>query len=536
MPESPVYYTRGNAEDAYPRALTPLSEDLVVGFEELGIRDFYFRRLGALRDGDCPRPLMSAIDGYLYLDVENMGVLGDRMPGTNRRDIYRQLFGLKVDPNYRDAPMGTLAELRAAARVVPRLLRLTRGLVGEIAGLEREIAATRPPAGSPDLPAWMDRLDALQIRCWSCLPVGSAIASAFYGAFVKSLAKKVGEEHAPELANALHIGLGGNQTADVGVYVRAAAERLRHDPDLDLEHDPSFRLALERFGYRAAAELELANPSWRQDPTPLIQAVRREARRPAAASDGRETRAAAEREFEAVAGRGLRLALARSRKQMPLRENSKLPICRLFDEYRRLLAAAVPQLVERGVLTEARQVHMLRHAELQQVLRGGDGPGAAVLGDRAAEHARCLELELPDLVQSGPDGVRAVGPEFYTERGLIPVAAAQAGATELSGTGASPGVVTGTARVLRDPDEDFEPGDILFAHSVDPGWTPLLVCAGAIVLDTGGEMSHGATVARELGVPCVVNVKHGMAVVPDGGRVEVDGGSGTVRVLAGVPA
>ena len=84
--------------------------------------------------------------------------------------------------------------------------------------------------------------------------------------------------------------------------------------------------------------------------------------------------------------------------------------------------------------------------------------------------------------------------------------------------------------MLRDPSEEFDSGDVLFASSVDPGWTPVLVCAGAIVLDSGGEMSHGATVARELGVPCVVNVKHGVAVISSGTEVEVDGGAGTVRV------
>jgi pyruvate,water dikinase len=414
------------------------------------------------------------------------------------------------------------------------VLGLTRGLTKEIAALQHQITVMRP-AREPDLTGcadWLDRLDALQVPSWSCLPVGSALASAYFGDLVKKLTKKVGPR-APELANALHIGLGGNQTAEIGVYVRAEAARLREHPDLDLERDPGFRAAIERFGHRAAAELELANPSWRQNPAPLAEAIRREARRPAGV-DGAEARAEAEREFGAIATRGLRAALARSRRMMPQRENAKLPICRLFDECRRLLEVAAPLLREHGVVAEPDQVHMLRHAELHGVLRGAEGPGPAALARRAAAHARCLELELPELIEAGPDGVRPVGTAFFTERGLIPDAEADASATELTGTPASPGVVSGTARVLRDPAAEFEPGEILFASSVDPGWTPILVCAGAIVLDTGGEMSHGATVARELGIPCVVNVKHGMSVIPDGGRVEVDGGTGIVRVLTGV--
>ena len=85
---------------------------------------------------------------------------------------------------------------------------------------------------------------------------------------------------------------------------------------------------------------------------------------------------------------------------------------------------------------------------------------------------------------------------------------------------------------MRTPDDEFDAGDVLIAATVDPGWTPVLACAGAIVLDSGGEMSHGAVVARELGVPCVANVKHGMAVIPPGSTVEVDGSRGTVRVVS----
>jgi pyruvate,water dikinase len=88
--------------------------------------------------------------------------------------------------------------------------------------------------------------------------------------------------------------------------------------------------------------------------------------------------------------------------------------------------------------------------------------------------------------------------------------------------------VTATARVLLDPTDDFEPGDILFAKTVDPGWAPVLSCAGAVVLDIGGLMSHGAVVARELGIPCVVNVKAGTAVVRTGAAVTVDGSTGEV--------
>ncbi|HEY1967098.1 MAG TPA: PEP-utilizing enzyme, partial [Pseudonocardia sp.] len=98
----------------------------------------------------------------------------------------------------------------------------------------------------------------------------------------------------------------------------------------------------------------------------------------------------------------------------------------------------------------------------------------------------------------------------------------------LTGTAASSGRVTGTARVMDDPLDDFEPGDILIAKTVDPGWSAALSCAGAVVLDIGGGLSHGAVVARELGIPCVVNVKAGTTAIRDGSAVTVDGSTGEV--------
>jgi pyruvate,water dikinase len=94
-------------------------------------------------------------------------------------------------------------------------------------------------------------------------------------------------------------------------------------------------------------------------------------------------------------------------------------------------------------------------------------------------------------------------------------------------------VVTGRARVIRDPDEaDLEPGDILVCVTTDPSWTPLFMLAEALVIDTGGQMSHGAIVARELGVTCVINTVTGTRDIPDGATITVDGSSGRVAIEA----
>ena len=110
--------------------------------------------------------------------------------------------------------------------------------------------------------------------------------------------------------------------------------------------------------------------------------------------------------------------------------------------------------------------------------------------------------------------------------------AAAGGAAEsaaLSGSPASAGSVTARARVILDPvGARLEPGEILVAPSTDPGWTPLFLTAGGLVMEMGGPNSHGAVVAREYGIPAVVGVPEATVRIATGQRITVDGGSGTI--------
>lgn len=103
----------------------------------------------------------------------------------------------------------------------------------------------------------------------------------------------------------------------------------------------------------------------------------------------------------------------------------------------------------------------------------------------------------------------------------------------LGGMPAAAGVARGTARVVLSPFEAgrFRKGDILVCRFTDPSWTPIISLAGGIVADIGGALSHGAIIARELGVPAIVNTRVGTRRIPDGALIEIDGGSGEIRLL-----
>src|SRR5262249_2672754 len=93
---------------------------------------------------------------------------------------------------------------------------------------------------------------------------------------------------------------------------------------------------------------------------------------------------------------------------------------------------------------------------------------------------------------------------------------------------------TAPARVILDPHAaQLAHGEILVAPSTDPGWTPLFLTAGGLVMETGGAMSHGAIVAREYGIPAVVGVAGGTGPIHSGQTVTVDGTTGTVTLALG---
>ena len=103
----------------------------------------------------------------------------------------------------------------------------------------------------------------------------------------------------------------------------------------------------------------------------------------------------------------------------------------------------------------------------------------------------------------------------------------------LQGTPVARGVVRGTVRVARSFTEAqaLVPGEVLVVPHIDVGWTPFFRVAAGVVTELGSPLSHAALVAREVGLPTVVNVADATLVLATGTLVELDGARGTVTPL-----
>jgi pyruvate,water dikinase len=212
-----------------------------------------------------------------------------------------------------------------------------------------------------------------------------------------------------------------------------------------------------------------------------------------------------------------------ARRYIPLREVGKSGFLHTLDAARFAARSAGALLVERGVLSEPEDVFFLTYDEFLSLPQGQDQMRALV-AERRERHARYEQLELPPSWTGTPEPIAV-----QTEAPAEP--ADTATATELHGIGIVGDKVTGRARVVRDPaTADLDDGDVLVCVTTDPSWTPLFMVASALVIDTGGAMSHGAIVARELGVTCVINTETGTRDIPDGATITVDGRAGVVTV------
>nr|WP_200890926.1 PEP/pyruvate-binding domain-containing protein [Arthrobacter sp. SPG23] len=297
---------------------------------------------------------------------------------------------------------------------------------------------------------------------------------------------------------------------------------------------------LARYGHRAVAEIDLGMPRWSDDPAHILGVLANYLKLddPALAPDRQFAKAAGEADVQiarlvAIAGsrggpaarlraRMVRGALERTRLYAGLRELPKYYLVEALASVRGQLTAVGAELAAAGSIAEADDIFFLDFPEARRGLAG------ASLREVVAERREAYDAELdrrriPRVLLS--DG---------TEPEALQAAGTGAAAGVLSGTPASAGTVTAKARVILDPQgAALEPGEILVAPSTDPGWTPLFLTAGGLVMEMGGPNSHGAVVAREYGIPAVVGVPDATSAISTGQVITLDGGAGTVAPSAG---
>ena len=555
-----VYFSFNVAQGVYG-PITPMGRSL-------------FRLLAAavagmvgFREGERPSVMVEAGE-RLFLDLTGA------LRSTVGRDLLPRLFGigearsaavlphLMGDPRLAVVQRSPFPFLRRVARPLVRFrvpLRSVGALLrpGRAAARVRRIeadlvAATDAPEGAG--PGQRLAIVERAMREQGATIPFRLVPVVAPGFALLGLARRLlgGDMSADDIATVLR-GLPGNVTTEMDLALWDLAERIRTDPgaaeavrsgpprDLALAYRSGSLPAIAQaglqgflgvYGHRGIAEIDVGLPRWGEDPAHVLGILANYLRLedPALAPTRQFERsaAAAEAMVDELVGRArrrgrlraglVRLCLRRVRQLAGLRELPKYLVVVLLGRVRALLQSVGTDLVEGGRLEAAGDIFFLDLDEVRAALRGAD-LCPAVAERRAAYDRETRRRHIPRILLS--DGTE---PEATTPAETAPDGA-------LRGSPASPGVVTGTARVVLDPvGARIEPGEILVAPSTDPGWTPLFLTAGGLVMEMGGAMSHGAVVAREYGIPAVVGVAGATERITTGQRITVDGSRGTVAV------
>jgi phosphohistidine swiveling domain-containing protein len=447
---------------------------------------------GRSRNHDDDRRFVRRVRGRVAMDFDALRDLAQRLPGGSVDELELQYFGSQrrggpAAPALADTSRWSVLRHDVKSLTVRKRSSLDAEIVVhavDVLGSGRDVASLT----SRDLAAYQFRLIDLAVRAAAAeLAVASSAASS-YRKIELLLAPHLGDVEAGSWTERITSGYGITVAPDAD----ASAAVFAGPTWTELGRSPPTEADLHRDGDSSGSD------EW----DPLISRLR------ATASWGERGLVTAMRT------RALRHVVAETTTLLRRREATKAALLRLGGEVRRTMLEQGARLVERGALDDPADIELMTMNEIRSAFAGHPVPPNSLAGRRRWLRRSTAEPPLPRVFVGVPE--------------YAPVELPEGG--RLDGWAASPGRYTGTATVVSDPGGKFEPGAILVAEATDASWSPLFLKAGAIVVDCGGPLSHAAILARELGVPAVLNVQ-GASRTLDGHRLTVDGDAGIVVVL-----
>lgn len=564
--DAETIWSRANVGEALPGAATPLTWSIARSFSDKGFREA-FSALGC----NVPRGavLVTNVLGRFYLNLTTFVRIAAQVPGITPRALLTASGG---------ADEGIIRTLEAQIEgvsqrgffaklplLIPRQITKQLKLEAEVAAFEVEADRAVRALADMDLSLYPDdglvttlkgaraRLDRTGTLMLSCASASLASHVLLCRALERVLGPRAREGHSPEraawgsaepLAQALLGGVRELDSAEPGILLAQAARAVRDDAAAkdailaggarapsDLPEGPGRRAALSLLaavGDRAVREADLATPRWSEDPGPLMAMLAASVRAGEADPEQalRRARSTADREMARLEANvsPIPLALIRSligwtQRFTRLRERMRTWVSRVLGMIRRIALDADRRLRRIDPSLPPGSVFFCTYEELIAALGSGRAEIGHVVRLRRAEHAR-------DAARPDPPPTFIGRPE--------PVQLPPAQGMRLTGLPASGGVVEGIARVLGPGAtglDEVSAGEILVSRTTDVGLSPLFLVAAAVVTELGGPLSHAAVVAREYGVPAVVNVPGVTVAIRTGDKLRVDGDRGIVERL-----
>ena len=547
-PTSTDVWTSANVQEILPGLLTPLT---ISVWEETVPRAYTddYRRLKLLGKDENP-DFMGVFYNRAFLNVTATRLIADRALGMSGDALEHRYLGGEYQVKAKSGHSRLIWKHRLLSAVP--LVRTMLGLKKAAKRIDRQTLRFEQRVRSLDTASMSDAdLDRWRVRL---MDFGGRISSVHLqvtgiagGAFemVSRILQPTLGDRTEGIVPTLFTGMRGVESAQIGLDMwhlsrlaqrTGIRDRVREpafDPyagDLPKEWRQAFEAFMDRHGHRGINEMEASTRTWRHEPGPVVRVVASyldlpEDQAPPATLDRQEAErlrltAELKERMNPVKRALFTYILREAQALVALREHTKSVIVRAGRIADWQMPELQRRLVRAGIIESPDGVFFLTNPEIAAVLRGESSESRT--GDvarRRRELERNRHVLLPERFTGRPAPLE---PDLSHYRGDV-----------LRGTPVSPGSVTGRARVILNPSTDgpMQPGEILVAPVTDAGWTPLFALASGLVVDMGSALSHGSTVAREYGLPAVVNVRSGTRTIKTGDLIRVDGTAGTVVIL-----
>ncbi len=507
-------WTRANVVEAAPLTLSPFcwtwwSRGLNLGGREAWARLGVLPKKAVYLPTDQNELLTGVFYGQFAMNLDVFREQFGAIPGLDADQFVVDAFG--VDPGERPKPPRRPSRLAAALVKAPvTLVRHSRRL-DEVhreqhAWWEAKVLGDDGVGGRRLLTEAEHRF-----RAAMHAQIYARSLHSPAGAQLVALGTKLGR---PDLALTAAGGAGG-----------VVENELASDLWLVSRFELSLDEFIRRHGFHGPAEGNPIGHSWREKPE-LVSSVAKQLNLRDEDEDPRtrmlraqEAASAAREELLDLCPRGsrtkVRVLLRMNRWATRQLEMSKTNFLLALDGARKAVRQIDAELLADGRIEQPDDAFMFTYDELMGELPAN---AAQVAATRRATREHYSTLVLPLTFEGPPVPEEATG-EASDDAAV-------------GGLGASAGVVAGRARIALTPDvDDLEPGDILICPTTDPSWAALFTLVDGLVIDIGTSASHGAIIARELGLPCVIGTSNGTRRIREGDRIQIDGSTGTVLVL-----
>lgn len=296
----------------------------------------------------------------------------------------------------------------------------------------------------------------------------------------------------------------------------------------NLEISKKFQEFIKKHGHRCVKEFDIYSKTWRMDPLPLMKILQNSVGKTVKVREKQMDTKLLLNKIKSPLTKGqkriLQFVLPRCRKAVEYRETTKSLVIKVIDSFREAFNHLGQLLVNEGKLFNKEHIFFFTLEELDIFLKTRS---ARLLSKAISRHKIYNELDclkFPEIIHGIPD--------TYYKKCLIENNGNPASII-MKGTPVSQGIVKGMARVITDIKEanSICEGEILITYSTDIGWSPYFPLISGLVTELGGLISHGAVVAREYGLPCIVGVHSASEIFHTGDIVLLDGNNGILQKI-----